>query len=126
MKPLNLYCFFKHCHFFLLMFVLFCCSKNNDNNEPEIPLPPTQTEIIKPIDSGVASTVGFFLDHWQAKTFLTPAYTTGTTPSSATTTVTVDATTIIAKIPISIFGQNGNNWSGKLNETSFVTDLTNL
>ena len=123
MKPLNFYSLFKHSYFLVLMFILFCCSNSSDTNDPGT---PPQTDIVKPIDPGVASTVGFFLDHWQAKTYVAPDYTTGTIPSSVSTTVTIDATTIIAKIPTSIFGQNGNNWSGKLDESSFITDLTNL
>jgi hypothetical protein len=131
MKLFNLSSLFQNSHFLLLIILLFSCSNNSDTNGNTVDngtvTPPTTVPVIvTPIDPGVASTVGFFLDHWQAKTYVAPAYITQAIPASVSTTVTIDASTIIAKIPTSIFGQNANNWSGKLNESSFVGDLKNL
>lgn len=127
MKRLTIFYLFKNSHFLLLGIFIISCSKSSDDSVPETTLPPTtETEVVKPIDPGVASTVGFFLDHWQAKAYVAPAYTIASIPTSVSTTVTIDASKIIAKIPTSIFGHNANNWCGKLNESSFVTDMTNL
>jgi hypothetical protein len=127
MKPLNIFYLFKNSHFLLLGIFIISCSKSDDDSNPVTTLPPTtETPITTPIDPGVASTVGFFLDHWQAKTYVVPAYTAAVIPSSVSATVTIDASKIIAKVPISIFGQNANNWSGKLNVSSFITDMKNL
>jgi hypothetical protein len=127
MKPPTILYLFKNYHFILLGIFIISCSKSSDDTDPITTSPPTtETPITTPIDPGVASTVGFFLDNWQAKVYAAPAYTVAAIPASISATVTVDASKIIAKIPTSIFGQNANNWSGKLNESSFVTDMTNL
>ncbi|TRX38374.1 alpha-L-arabinofuranosidase [Flavobacterium restrictum] len=115
----------KITYFILAGIILFSCSNGGDSAIPITPT-PTPDVITTPADPAVASTVGFFLDNWQAKQYVPPTYVSGEIPSAASTTVTIDATSIIAKIPTTIFGQNGNNWSGKLNEASFITDLTNL
>lgn len=117
----------KITYFILAGIILFSCSNGGDSAIPITPTPtPTPDVITTPADPAVAGTVGFFLDNWQAKQYVAPTYVSGEIPSAASTTVTIDATSIIAKIPTTIFGQNGNNWSGKLNEASFITDLTNL
>ncbi|GAO44654.1 hypothetical protein [Flavihumibacter petaseus] len=104
--------------------LLFCamlaiaCSKNDTpepdpggggggGNEPPVVVPVT--------DPAVAETMGFFLDNnWLPRTFTAPAY-TDATPVTTTTvnSVTIDASAIITKIPLSIFGHNANAWMGE-------------
>ena len=79
------------------------------------------------MDPATANTIGFFLDDWQAKTFTAPAYVGESVPATATTTVTIDATSIITKIPLSTFGQNAVWWMGPVaNEPKFIDPVTKL
>jgi hypothetical protein len=79
----------------------FSCRKKTIVDEPPV--------IVTPQDPPVAATVGFFLNDWAEKTFTTPAF-TDTVPASVTpmTTVTVDRTSIITKIPNTVYGNNAN------------------
>lgn len=102
---------------------MFSCSKNgieriSNNND----------SIIQAIDPPLDSTIGFFLDNWQAKTFVAPTYIEGTIPSaSPTDSVTIDASSVITKIPLTIFGQNANNWMGPMyNVSQLMTPLKDL
>lgn len=103
------------------------CSKTVEENIITVPKDTTTVTIIPPVEPKIANTVGFFLDDWQAKNYVAPAYTDFAAPTQALTTVTVDASDIIAKIPQQIFGHNANTWMGTLvDQPSFVTDVTNL
>ncbi|MBB6001368.1 alpha-L-arabinofuranosidase [Arcicella rosea] len=103
------------------------CSKTVDENIITVPKDTTTVTVIPPVEPKIANTVGFFLDDWQAKNYIVPAYTDFAAPTQALTTVTVDASDIIAKIPQQIFGHNANTWMGTLvDQPSFVTDVTNL
>jgi hypothetical protein len=84
--------------------------------------------IIKPgVDPSTANTIGFFLDDWQPKTFTVPSFIDATIPASTTNTVTVDATSIITKIPLSEFGHNAVWWMGPVaGDPKFIDRITNL
>ncbi|MEI9807586.1 MAG: hypothetical protein WDO16_06705 [Bacteroidota bacterium] len=83
------------------------CKKSKADPEPPSPPPPAgDTTIVPGTDPATANTIGFFLDDWQPKSFTAPAYDAVSIPSSASITVTVDATSIITKIPLSEFGHN--------------------
>lgn len=83
--------------------------------------------IIPPVEPKIASSMGFFLDNWQPKSFTPPLFTEATPPNTAINVVTVDASDIITKIPSNIFGHNANTWMGTLVGTpSLVTDVKNL
>ncbi|MEP6584568.1 MAG: alpha-L-arabinofuranosidase [Ginsengibacter sp.] len=84
--------------------------------------------IVPPVDPAVANTIGFFLDNWSSKTFVFPAFTDTLLPSSAATvSVNIDASSIITKVPASVFGQNANSWMTQIvTEPSLITDITNL
>ena len=116
----------------LLLVILFACKKTPQPAPPVTPpvvVPPANTDTtIKPgIDPATANTIGFFLDGWQPKTYSAPAYTEAAIPALATNTVTVDATSIITKIPVAIFGHNAVMWMGPVaNETKFLEPVTNL
>lgn len=104
---------------------LFSCSKSTV--KPEVEIPVKIVEIKPAIDPELASSIGFFLDEWQPKTYKTPEFIEGTLPSSTTHTVTVDASEIITKIPQKIFGHNANTWMGTfMDSPSFINDVTNL
>lgn len=109
------------------MLVFFSCSKKNDA-PPIIEDPATNdTTIIDPVDPPVSSTIGLFLDGWQPKIYVAPQYTEGNIASNTMTVVTVNAANVITKIPLTIFGQNANNWMSRMyNEPVFINHLTNL
>lgn len=109
------------------MLVYFSCSKKNDT-PPIIEDPATSdTTIIDPVDPPVSSTIGLFLDGWQPKIYVAPQYTEGNIASNTLTEVTVNAANVITKIPLTIFGQNANNWMSRMyNEPVFINHLTNL
>jgi hypothetical protein len=104
-----------------VMLVMLACS--NDDQLPKNPDPVTNVVAVE--DPAVESTIGFFLDNWQPKTFTAPPYTEENVPDVATAIVTVDASSIITKIPVAIFGQNANTWMG-VPGTKASTDLRNL
>jgi hypothetical protein len=104
-----------------VMLVMLACSK--DDQLPKNPDPVTNVVAVE--DPAVESTIGFFLDNWQPKTFTAPPYTEENAPDAATAIVTVDASSIITKIPVAIFGQNANTWMGAPG-TKASTDLKNL
>jgi len=82
-----------------------------DTATPVIP-PVTNNEVVPVNDPEIAKTIGFFSREWQAKSFIAPAYTETSIPASTTATVTIDASSIITKIPQSIFGHNAVWWMG--------------
>ena len=89
-------------------------------------------------DPPVAPTIGFFLDDWQPKSFITPAsqeasavLATGHLPDGRspdiTDTITVDASAVITRIPPSVFGHNANTWmTAMITEPTFMTHMTHL
>lgn len=112
----------------LFCILLFSCKKTK-TPAPD-PVPPTDTPAeVKPVtDPPIATTMGFFLDDWQAKTFTAPAYNETTAPTAVTANVvTVDAGAIITKIPLSLFGHNANTWmTPMVTEPLFMNHITNL
>ncbi len=111
-----------------VMIFTSCKKSKDDTPDPTPPEPPPgDTTIIPGIDPPVANTIGFFLDDWQPRTFTAPSYAGASVPTTTTATVTVDATSIITKIPLSTFGQNAVWWMGPVaNESKFITPITNL
>jgi hypothetical protein len=109
-----------------LLLIFLSCSKKNDTPVIDDPI-VEDTTIVTAVDPQIASTMGFFLDGWQPKTYLAPVYSAGTIASTAGTIVTVDAANVITKIPLTIFGHNANNWMTRMyNEPVFLRHLTNL
>jgi hypothetical protein len=112
-----------------LMVIGFCisCKKSKTDPAPPPPPPPGDTTIIPGVDPATANTIGFFLDDWQPRTFTAPAYDAYGIPSSAGISVTVDATAIITKIPLSEFGHNAVWWMGPVaGDPKFIDPITNL
>jgi len=92
--------------------------------------PPVTVDTVAvtpPVDPPVASSIGFFLNDWQPRTFTAPAYKDTAAPSSTSYNVTVNTGSVITKIPMSIFGNNSNLWMTQIvTETPLMTNLTNL
>ena len=119
--------------FLLMLTGEFIYCKKPSNSAAPVP-PPTgggtgaTDTIIKPgTDPSIANTIGFFLDDWQSKSFTAPSFTEATVPTSSGKTVTVDATSIITKIPLSEFGTNAVWWMGPtITEPAAIAHITNL
>jgi hypothetical protein len=81
-----------------------------------------------PVDPPVANTVGFFLDDWQPKNFIVPSFVETSKPTaSPTSVVTIDASSIITKIPKSIYGENANSWMTQIiTEPNLLNNINNL
>ena len=111
-------------------FITISSCKKSKTNPSDGNNPPTEdTTTVKPvIDPTIANTIGFFLNDWQAKTFTAPEYTEATAPTDATTNiVTLDASSVITKIPRSITGHNANTWmTPMVTESLFMNHITNL
>ena len=117
----------------LMSISVFILSCKKDSPAPTVvtqtPAPTNTTPdvIVPAVDPEVAKTMGFFLDQWSAKTFTAPSYNEVTVPSAVTTTVTVDASNVITKIPPSIYGHNANTWmTSFISEPTFLTHITAL
>jgi hypothetical protein len=127
--PSPIQSFLKAVSYFLLI-IVFSCKKTNPSPAPIPPtVPPVvgDTAITPGVDPSTANTIGFFLDDWQAKTFTAPAYNDAAIPTSASSTVIVDATSIITKIPLSEFGHNAVWWMGPVaGDPKFIEPITNL
>lgn len=116
--------------YLLIVVLLFqSCKKNNSlTGDPIPPEKDTGTITVKPVpDPEVASTIGFFLDDWQAKSFTAPEYINYEIPGATANSITIDASSIITKIPRSITGHNANTWmTPMVNQPAFVNHLTLL
>src|ERR1700761_870653 len=78
-----------------------CKKDNNSNNKGGSGgNTDTTTTIIPPTEPAIASTQGFFLDNWQAKTWVTPSAGTPATKPDAfgSVVVTVDLSKEITKV----------------------------
>lgn len=73
-------------------------------------------------------TQGFFLDDWSPKSIFSPAYIDSAQQIGATTTrVTINYTDTIARVSKYVYGNNGNPYSGKMNEdTVILKHINNL
>lgn len=110
-----------------LLSVVFLLSCSKNSVEPEIETPVEIMPIAPAVDPELATSIGFFLNDWQPKTFTDPDFIDGTAPSSTTHTVTIDASDIVTKIPNKIFGHNANTWMGTFEgDAGFIKDVTNL
>jgi hypothetical protein len=115
---------FRFSVFFVPVLFYSCQSKTN---EPSNPNTGKDTTIIAGVDPKVANTIGFFLDNWQPRTFTVPAYDQTAVSTLTPTVISINATSIITKIPFSVFGQNANMWMGPVaDNASFINPLNDL
>jgi len=107
---------------------IFSFCKKTNSNSPVPPIVPDTTVVIQPaIDPPNAATIGFFLDDWQPKNFVTPSYIDTAIPSIANYTVTVDRSSVITKISRSVFGNNANIWMTQMvTEPTLLSHISNI
>jgi hypothetical protein len=110
-----------------LINIFLSCKKASSSN-PTPPVVPDTTVVIQPaIDPPNAATIGFFLDDWQPKNFVTPTYIDTAIPSFANYTVTIDRSSVITKIPRSLFGNNANIWMTQMvTEPTLLNHISNI
>jgi hypothetical protein len=111
--------------------VLFACKKNPGSGPGNGPgggnPPPDTTTIQPPVEPPIATSIGFFLNDWQGKTFTDPSFVDTAMPASAGNTVTVDPSAIITKVPPTLFGNNSNPYMTPIvTEASLMTHLKDL
>ncbi len=109
-------------------FLLNCKKKKTDT---PVVTPPvvTDTSVVRPVpDPATANTIGIFLNDWQNKNFTPPAYNdVPAPPLTSGGSVTIDATSVITKIPRSGFGHNAVTWMPSMHsETPLINHVTNL
>lgn len=83
---------------------------------------------VTPTDPATANTIGFFMNEWTAKTFSVPSSVDVTKPTTAPTSyVTIDAGTVLTKVPSTYNTHNANSWMTQIvSEAPLMTHLTNL
>ena len=109
---------------FFSVTLIYSCKKSSTGTTPPVGGTDTTTVTAVP-DPAVENTMGFFLNDWQPKTFVAPAYSDAAIPATAATIVTIDASSIITKIPLSMFGTNAVWWMGPLSAQA-GNDIKNL
>ena len=114
------------------------CKKEPANNSGgNTPPPPPGTgvgtgpggSIVTGTDPSIASTQGFFLDNWQAKTFTAPSGTQTVSKPSAdgAVTVVVDLSQITTKASSLLFGNNINPFMSQVvDQPALMTNITAL
>lgn len=126
--------FFRVTIIYALLFLLVISCKKATPVPTPAPTPPViavppagDTTIVAGTDPATAITIGFFLDNWKAKPFTAPDYADAAIPTDAANTITVDATSIITKVPVTIFGHNAVMWMGPVAaQQNFITPINNL
>jgi hypothetical protein len=95
--------------------LLQACKKSNSNSGGGTTTDTTPTTITPPTEPALASTQGFFLDNWQAKTWVAPSAKATTKPSaSGAVIVTVDVSKEITKVSNLEYGNNINPFMGTI------------
>src|ERR1700744_1913404 len=124
--------FIQTCMAAIFCLILQNCKKDNstggggggNNNNTD-----TTTTITPPTEPAIASTQGFFLDNWQAKTWATPEKTIAATkPSTAlAVNITVDLSQEITKVSNYIYGNNANPFMGNIStDATLIQNIKNL
>ncbi len=123
--------FLKYAVYLLVVVFIVSCGKNKENapapapvdNGPLYPV----VNVVTPTDPATAATIGFFMNDWQPKTFTAPDYIDAPAAASGDNIVTVDASSVITKIPTTEFGQNSDLWmTDFISQPIFMTHITNL
>jgi len=109
--------------------VLFqSCKKDGSSNNGGGTTDTTNTTIIAPTEPAIASTQGFFLDGWQAKTWIAPSTKAVTKPSaSGAVVVTVDVSKEITKVSNLEYGNNTNPFMGEISTVpTLINNISSL
>lgn len=103
---------------------LASCKKSKSTYPDPNPVDPDP--VVPPIvavqDPAWANTIGFFQEAWKPRRFAAPTYQEVTPVQvSATTSVTIDASKIITRIPPTVWAHNANTWmTSMINEPIFM------
>ncbi len=83
---------------------------------------------VTPTDPATANTIGFFMNEWAGKTFTAPTAIDVAKPTvTPTSYVTIDAGTVLTKIPATYNTHNANSWMTQMiTEAPLMAHLTNL
>jgi hypothetical protein len=112
-----------------LVVLLPACKKDSSTAKSNTDTTATgPVAIIPPTEPSIANTQGFFLDNWQAKTWVAPATTAVTKPNaSGAVAVTVDLSKEITKVSNYIYGNNTNPFTGPIaTDATLMANITNL
>jgi len=112
-----------------IFFIAICFSYCGKKDTPPPPPNPTDTTTIAPqVDPTLAPTIGFFMDDWEPKNFTIPSsFTSASLATGVTSTVTVDRSNVVTKIPRSFAGNNANIWMTQMvTEPVLIDQLTSL
>lgn len=104
-------------YFAFSLFLLAACHRSDPApaSQSTPPISSKLDTIYNPVDPAVAASVGFFLDDWQPKTFVTPASTdVGAIATATTDTINIDLNKVITKVSKYLFGNNVNSWMGQM------------
>lgn len=109
----------------------YSCKKSGGGTPtpPTPPAPPVDTAVVinPQVDPPLANTIGFFMNDWQPKIFTAPSYTDTTIPTAAAYTVTIDRSSVITKVPRSLFGNNANIWMTQMvTEPTLINHITSI
>ncbi|MBI1344069.1 MAG: alpha-L-arabinofuranosidase [Terrimonas sp.] len=103
------------------------CKKKNSVPDPNPNPGPDTTHFDPAVDPPVANTIGFFLDQWQPKSFMPPDFIASGLPVSGGPIIEINPSSIITKVPKSVFGNNANLWMTQIvTEASLMNDIRNL
>lgn len=112
--------------FCLFSYIFYTSCKKSVTNETDTSNPQdTTAKVVTPQDPALANTIGLFLDGWSAKSFSAMAFQAGTVPASAAVTVNIDASSVVTKVPPTLFGNNANLWMGNFTDATLLTHITN-
>jgi hypothetical protein len=109
--------------------IFYACKKKSTDGPGNPPVVPGDTTTVNPqVDPALASTIGFFIDDWEARNFTIPSATTGgSVPVTSSVTVTIDRSAVITKVPRSLAGNNSNIWMTQMvTEAHLLDHLTTL
>jgi hypothetical protein len=108
--------------------LLQACKKSSSNGGGGMATDTTPTTIIPPTEPAIASTQGFFLNNWTAKTWVAPATTAAAKPSSpGAVIVTVDLSKEITKVSNLEYGNNSNPFMGQIATVpALINNITSL
>lgn len=83
---------------------------------------------VTPTDPATANTIGFFMNEWAGKTFAVPSAVDAAKPATSPTSyITIDAGTVLTKIPPTYNAHNANSWMTQMvTEAPLISHLTHL
>ncbi len=106
-----------------------CKSNSSSNNSRDSSkTDTTNAPIIAPTEPTIASTQGFFLNNWQAKTWIAPAIKAVTKPAANGAIIaTVDISKEITKVSNLEYGNNTNPYMGPISTVpALINNISNL